>query len=85
MEGNPEGGTDRLLLDMGQEPGAARQRQGLKEHGQGCKGPNYCTLGLISHASKVTLKILQDRLQQYMNQELADGQAEFRKGRRTRD
>ena len=46
---------------------------------------NYCTIALISHASKVMLKILQARLQQYMNCELADVQAGFRKGRRTRD
>ena len=81
MESNPEGGTDRLLLEMGQEPGAARQGQGLKKRGQGCMAPNYCRVGLISHASKVMLKILQDRLQQYVNQELADVQAGFRKGR----
>ena len=42
---------------------------------------NYCTIELISHASKVMLKILQPRLQQYVNQELPDGQAAFRKGR----
>ena len=41
-------------------------------------------LALISHASKVMLKILQARLQQYMNRELPDVQAGFRKGRRTR-
>ena len=46
---------------------------------------NYCTIVLISHASKVMLKILQVRLQQYMNQELPDVQAGFRKGRGTRD
>ena len=46
---------------------------------------NYCTIALISHASKVMLKILQVRLQQYMNQELPDVQAGFRKGRGTRD
>ena len=46
---------------------------------------NYHTIALISHTSKVTLKILQPRLQQYMNQELADVQAGFRKGRGTRD
>ena len=40
---------------------------------------------LISHASKVTLKILQARLQQYVNRELSDVQAGFRKGRGTRD
>ena len=41
---------------------------------------NYCTIALISHASKVMLKILQARLQQYMNRELPDVQAGFRKG-----
>ena len=46
---------------------------------------NYCTTALISHASKVMLKILQARLQQYVNRELPDIQAEFRKGRGTRD
>ena len=46
---------------------------------------NYCTMALISHASKVMLKILQARLQQYMNHELPDVQAGFRKGRGTRD
>ena len=46
---------------------------------------NYCTIALISHASKIMLKILQARLQQYVNQELPDVQAGFRKGRGTRD
>ena len=46
---------------------------------------NYWTIALISHASKVMLKILQARLQQYMNRELPDVQAGFRKGRGTRD
>ena len=46
---------------------------------------DYITIALISHASKVMLKILQARLQQYVNCELPDGQAGFRKGRRTRD
>ena len=46
---------------------------------------NYCTIALISHASKVMLKILQARLQQYVNCELPDVQAVFRKGRGTRD
>ena len=45
----------------------------------------YCTISLISNASKVILKILQARLQQYMNRELPDVQAGFRKGRGTRD
>ena len=46
---------------------------------------NYHTIVFISHASKVMLKILQARLQQYVNRELPDVQAGFRKGRRTRD
>ena len=46
---------------------------------------NYCMIALISHASKVMLKILQARLLQYMNCELLDVQAGFRKGRGTRD
>ena len=45
----------------------------------------YHTIALISHASKVILKILQVRLQQYVNRELPDVQAGFRKGRGTRD
>ena len=46
---------------------------------------NYHTIALISHASKVMLKILQARFQQYANRELPDVQAGFRKGRGTRD
>ena len=46
---------------------------------------NYRTITLISHASKVMIKILQARLQQHMNRELPDVQAGFRKGRGTRD
>ena len=46
---------------------------------------NYCTIALISHASKVMHKILHARLQQCMNRELTDVQAGFRKGRGTRD
>ena len=46
---------------------------------------NYHTIALISHASKVMLKILQARLQQYVNHELPDVQAGFRKGKGTRD
>ena len=46
---------------------------------------NHCTIALISHASKVMLKILQARLQQYVNQELPDVQAGFWKGRGTKD
>jgi len=46
---------------------------------------NYCTIVLISHVNKVILKIFQSRLQQYVNQELPDVQAGFRKGSRIRD
>ena len=46
---------------------------------------NYCTISLITHVNKVMLKILQDRLQQYMNYQLPDVQAGFRKSRRTRN
>ena len=46
---------------------------------------NCHTIALISHASKVILKILQNRLQQYMNQEFSDEQAGFQRGRETRD
>ena len=46
---------------------------------------NYRTIALVSHTNKVMLKILQARLQQYVNRELPNVQAGFRKGRRTRD
>ena len=55
----------------------------IPKKGKECS--NYCTIALISHASKVMLKILQARLQQYVNGELPDVQAGFRKGRGTRD
>ena len=54
-----------------------------KDNAKECS--NYHTIALISHASKVMLKIHQARLQQYMNHELPDVQAGFRKGRGTRD
>ena len=49
------------------------------------EGSNYCTIAFMSHVNKVMLKILQARLQQYVNQEFPDVQAGFRKGRGTRD
>ena len=49
------------------------------------KCSNYCTIALISHTSKVMLKILQARLQPYVNRQLPDVQAGFRKGRGTRN
>ena len=57
----------------------------IPKKGNAKKCSNYCTIALISHASKVMLKIPQARLQQYMNHELPDSQAGFRKGRGTRD
>ena len=54
-----------------------------KDNGKECS--NYQTIAFISHASKVIFKILQDRLQQYMNPEFPDVQVGFRKGRGTRD
>ena len=57
----------------------------IPKKGNAKECPNYHTIALISHASKVMLKILQSRLQQYMNREIPDVQAEFRKHRGTRD
>ena len=57
----------------------------IPKKGNAKEHSNYCTIALISHASKVMLKILQVRLQQYVNHELPDVQAGFRKGRGTRD
>ena len=53
--------------------------------GNGKECSNYCTIAVISRASKVMLKILQARLLLYMNSEIPDVQAGFRKGRGTRD
>ena len=55
----------------------------MKDNAKECS--NYRTIALISHTSKVMLKILQARLQQYVNRELPDVQAGFRKGRGARD
>ena len=57
----------------------------IPEKGNAKECSNYCTIALISHASKVMLRILQARLQQYVNHELPDVQAGFRKSRGTRD
>ena len=57
----------------------------IPKKGSASECSNYCTIALISHASKVMLKILQARLQQYVNQELPELQAGFRKGRGNRD
>ena len=57
----------------------------IPKKGNAKKCSDYHTIALISHASKVMLKILQARLQQYVNRELPDVQAGFRKGKGTRD
>ena len=57
----------------------------IPKKGNAKEGSNYHTIALISHASKVMLNILQVRIQQYVNHELPDVQAGFRKGRETRD
>ena len=57
----------------------------IPKKGNAKEHSNYHTVACISHASKVMLKILQARLQQYVNRELPDVQAGFRKGRGTRD
>ena len=57
----------------------------IPKKGNAKERSNYHTIALISHASKGMLKILQARLQQYMNHELPDVQVGFRKGRGTRD
>ena len=57
----------------------------IPEKGNAKECSNYCTTALTSHTNKVMLKTLQARLQQYMNHELPDVQAGFRKGRGTRD
>jgi len=57
----------------------------ISKKGNAKECSDYCTITLISHASKVMLKILQARLQQYMNRKIPNVQAGFRKGRGTRD
>ena len=71
----------RIFPTQGWNPGLLHCRQTLCP----LSHPNYRTIALISHASKAMLKILQDRLQQYVNPELPDVQAGFRKVRGTRD
>ena len=66
-------GLEKVSFHSNSKEGNAKER------------PNYHTIALISHASKVMLKILQDRFQQYANHELPDIQARFRQGRGTRD
>ena len=68
-----------------ENPAVATRLEKVSFHSNAKECSNYCIIALISHASKVMLKILQARLQQYMNCELPDVQAGFRQGRGTRD
>ena len=72
---------DILLLSLLSQTGLEK----VSFHSNPKECSNYRTIALISHASKVMLKILQARLQQYVNRGLPDVQAGFRKGRGTRD
>ena len=73
---------DKLISNTGLEKVSFHS---IPKKGNAKECSNYCTIALISHASKVMLKLLQARLQQYVNHELPDVQAGFRKGRGTRD
>ena len=73
---------ENSAVDTGLEKGSFHSSP---KKGNAKEYSNYHTTELISHASKVMLKILQARLQQYVNRELPDVQAGFRKGRGTRD
>ena len=72
-------------LSSGHRTGKGQFSFQFQKKGNAKECSNNCTIALISHASKVMLKILQARLQQYVNHELPDVQAGFRKGRGTRD
>ena len=72
-------------LSSGHRTGKGQFFIPIPKKGNAKECSNYHTIAIISHASKVMLKILQARLQQYVNWELPDVQAEFRKGRGTRD
>ena len=72
-------------LSSGHRTGKGQFFIAILKKGNAKECSNYRTIALISHASKVMLKILQARLQQYVNRELPDAQAGFRRGRGTRD
>ena len=76
MSANLENSTVATGLEKGHS---------ISKKGNAKECSNYHTIALISHVSKVMLKILQARLQQYVNRELTDVQAGFRKGRGIRD
>ena len=67
-------------LSSGHKMGKCQFSFPIPKKGNAKEGSNYCTIALISHASKVMLKILQARHQQYVNNEIPYFQAGFRKG-----
>ena len=74
-----------FLISHMENSAVATRLEKVSFHSNAKECSNYYTIALISHASKVLLKILQARLQHYMNRELPDVQARFRKGRGSRD
>ena len=74
-----------MILDNSRNVGSFAFINLYPKKGNAKECSNYVTIALISHTSKVMLKILQASLQQYVNRELPDVQAGFRKGRGTRD
>ena len=72
-------------LNSGHRTGKGQFFIPVPKKGNAKECSNYCTAELISHTSKIMLKIIQARLQQYVNHEVPDVQAGFRKGRGTRD
>ena len=72
-------------LSSGHRTGKGQVSFQTPKKGNAKEYSNYCTITLISHANKVMLKILQARLQQYLNRELLDVQAGFRTGREARN
>ena len=79
------GQTKQLTLSLFQQDWKRSVFIPIPKKGNAKEYSKYCTNALISHTSKVMLKILQVRLQQYMNRELPDVQADFAKVRETRD
>ena len=85
MRSQRVGQTKQLTFSLFQQDWKRSVFITIPKKGNAKECSDYHTIALISHASKIMLKILQARLQQYVNHELPDVQAGFRKGRGTRD
>ena len=85
MRSQRVGQTKQLTFSLFQQDWKRSVFITIPKKGNAKECSNYCTNALISHTSKVMLKILQVRLQQYVNCELPDVQADFGKSRETRD